>query len=1785
MSIHRSRLEAGAHPHTDPRRGPELRADLERLAQSLTPRWRPTRGQEDFGYALLRIGARLAEQSTLRLDDSARRDALAFFDFLGLPPGPPRSATGVLVLALDPRRLTAVHAPARTQVAVTIPNGGQETFETQARIRLVPGGITELYGVDPAADRIDRAPAQVTSVAPPPDRPSDYRMVTFTGTGSRTLQLSPTAGIEEHDLLEVGNVLSKEGPTVHQVQQADQKTGLVTLVGALEHAASAGTLVRRVSAFRAFTLPNLQRHALFIGHPDQLNLEQLARITLHLSPASLAKELTELDIEYSLYGTPKGKDRPDWYPLEKLGVSGPQVSLAKTWPGPVNETKVNGQENRWIRARLLEPIPGRASATTRAMGVRLTVSSIEDDTGPDNQAPPQTPERASDAKRPRPVEGSRTVALAAHNGTPLATTRRFYPFGPEPIRFDTFALAAPEALSKKGATATLDITLADSSMEAFGVSTTATTKHWRGFGVGRNGYLQVVLNDGNQPRWLESRMVADDGRQILLDSGVPPVAVERTPDSDVVVLVDRDGELWSGIVQHMGSPPAVKAMETLHPIARDPNPGTGQRPEPPLITAAPAGAQGITALLLDVREGTLHSCHVNSEAKPGESWSALSTPTGGALPRLSTPGQLVAIQGAQWPQRPQAIELLARDDQKAVWIGKVSKDQDTEGLHVTWSLLQEAATGIERQVPPARMDVVPTATRFIGGDGKSHVWVCFAVGDGPGICGLDVVERDDGFEVRSIEREEDITVEKDSVLHTNPAIRGLLGLPTVVGLGPARESLFIWQWTDTVQSAVLPGKASSQGLQLVRRSSDQGSGHEILVPASGERILRAQLAVARIEYSLHNQVVMNSEKDWAPHRLFIASDFEQPETSTMIDLKGKNPLIYARAGHRHIRVFTVDSEDFALRRKFRFLRLVKVEPKDDSPVRSFKGSLADPTEPVPPPDGSGPMREPDPVPRTRLRLDEDDTHTAIGSRIVIGQAVYVVTEITETEGDGELETEGEEGAVPEEAGPRQKIATLNVPVTGDPGTYFVADEFTKDDGVFTADHKGTLVRLEAPRIPSELVFPEQASPRVQTVLRAGRGRHPVWAQLSAVWRTQPADGTVEIPEEGVGWTETVRGRDYRNPELSLEYFDGRTWRTLTEDFRDSTDHLSTSGIIRFTVPEDLAVTEIGGKEDYWIRARLIGGDYGRPTYRVTTTEQPAEEAKQGEKEGEVTTQSIVVDTSQLNPPEILSIEASFSGLPPTAPTMVLAENNGEVLDQTQATIVPSASFQPFQGAAAIDPRPSGSGRALIAGLTGPVGAGPMTLFVDADDQPGSGTLQVEVMMPDGWRRVAVDDQSASLRRRGLVRMSFDTAPVPLRLFGQDRVWLRLRPGEDAVPGTDGDRAADSSWAPVVHMLLPNAVSISHARTMGNEILGTSLGAPATTVYLPLAPVLPDSVDLRVREDLSDEERTALGTEHRARADRTPGAAGLEPVSELDGVPGKWVLWNRVDSLIGQSRDARVYVLEPRTGRITFGDDLTGRIPPAGRDGIRCFSYQQGGGAAGNVSAWSETKMTTAVEGVQSAVLPVGAAGGADPPPAETVFTTAPHQLRHTGRALTPADVETLAVASSGEVLKARCLRPAAAGEPVRIAVLVKDENSRRPQPTHSQRDAVSSAVRAAGWGGLDGDAVQVSAPTYIPIAVTAHLIGPPESWADIEQAARDRLVGFFDPASGGPHGTGWAFGRRPNTSDLLRELHQIRGISRIAAVKITPLDDSPEHAMPGDGMVCAEVEDIMVTVSGEGSMS
>ena len=248
---------------------------------------------------------------------------------------------------------------------------------------------------------------------------------------------------------------------------------------------------------------------------------------------------------------------------------------------------------------------------------------------------------------------------------------------------------------------------------------------------------------------------------------------------------------------------------------------------------------------------------------------------------------------------------------------------------------------------------------------------------------------------------------------------------------------------------------------------------------------------------------------------------------------------------------------------------------------------------------------------------------------------------------------------------------------------------------------------------------------------------------------------------------------------------------------------------------------------------------------------------------------------------------------------------------------------------------------------------------------GSRRLRVDALIGDRFEPVMATDETRALGETGLVKMAFSVEPIQAELFGRTRAWLRLTPS-----------GGDEDWKPALGGAYLNAVWAQAAETMTRELLGSSEGGPRLTVAVARPPVVRDSLELRIREPLGEEERNAL-------RDRDPGAV----LSDVADLPGDWVLWTQVADPLDCAATDRVYALDEESGAIRFGDGRHGAIPPIGVNSIVAFAYRRtepaiGGEVPGNaVPARAELNLViSGRERRMGCSLPTGppAASGRNP---------------------------------------------------------------------------------------------------------------------------------------------------------------------------------------------------------------
>lgn len=1711
------------YPAVDPRRVGQLRAALLRDIAAMAPQWRGASEAEGPDRALVEIAARLSEEATKRLDKTPERDALAFLEMFDIAPPQPVAARGVSVFALKEGQDAPVLARARTGVTIATqtPEGDTANFETSEDLRIQPGRIALLGTVDPATDRLELASGAVTTLEPDLTEQPTYKLLTSAGVKDQILSIDPPVGILPGDLLRIE---VPEAAVVFATVAAFSEDGLAQLDAPLETALPNGARVERMQRLDAFAMPDAQEHALYIGDVEGFAVKEPAIFTLRFDPAQVAAALAGAGAKFEIWGTrdtPVEEDAPAWHPLVRLNsAAGSDLKLLKAWTGAVDELEIAGRKSRWIRVRPRDPITPQAGET--AMSEATTVDKIT------FGLVTETPVDAD----------NETVSQVAYNGAPLSVTAPFLPFGPEPLRFDTFAIAAPEAFTKPDAIATLDFTLMDGTVLAVTASRRFDGR-LHAYGIASNGRLQALDVTGDTVIWAEvaGPPVKPGAEQALsLDpaAGILAYAERDLKDGradDMVVVTATTGARFVGLIERRVSASETDPVQLggWFPLPDLPASALASE-ETPALAVLPHWIEGMgrysASLLAATKKGVLLINIPFTGNAGSHAWAEVG-PEGpvGERPVLPVSPQL-ALMSSEAADDDTAFFLTVAEDGQ-VWALR------TDPAPTTWTALVSEDTS-----PLIAAGGVRPAGLSHGAPGSRRLAVA-TLSDDTGDLQLSMTQYD-------------------------VAAGALGGAHTMVHGGAVftPETVLSLSHRINLSDDKYPHVLGLQVKDNVVRSFEWAPGPDVLNEAATDAVFAPPEGRAGFTAAIFGP----SDTQPGARQVFAAAD------QTMVSM-GLNPSVLAIFAD-WIPVPTDATLDRAL--------VTRVNT-DTGEREVIDIGVIDKTEMLSPAVGGAPVAAFDlEAARGLTNWDEDVLAYRAGNDVTLEYDAGT-NALVATLGDDIAGLAGLLIMVIPDGGPARfglfdvqatglLSAFVNPPPNPDPEALQVADMARLDTlmgaqtgatvrpvvlvttiaGGTGAAYRGTLVGLGDIPFKTAKVTGFQASgtplPALQNFTGALRRD---WITLDAFSGPMPGDLTLVKLLSAQASPETMTATEltqsYSNPDLSWEYFDGEGWKRLDDDFRDTTLNFAGTGTVSFRVPRGLSMVEIGGQEDYWIRARLVGGDYGRPRYIVEST---------------ATTQEVTVSTDHMRPPEVSRVSARFALPPERLAEFMIARNNMRDLDQTSANRLKGATYAMFQGAFEV-PMGKGGHRALLLGFSAPLAPGLVSLFVTARDQPGSFGLEAHTLGADAqWSPAPLTgrDPTNGLLRSGLIGLSVTARPAQVSMFGKTLYWMRLQVSEGG-----------AGWAPQITGIWLNGVPVVQAETVRQELMGASQGEPNLMLELLKPPVLAGSLELRVRERLGAEEIDAL------RATRAHGVP--DPVVNAPNLRGDWVLWHQVASLTDQPGDARVYTLDAK-GRVRFGDGQNGRIVLAGRDNIRAFSYLSGGRRI-ETAAFADAKPRGSIAGLETVLTPAPIAGGSDVPGTEELIARMPHVLRHAGMGLSLSDIEALAQDADSQIVQARAFAPTAGRDAVLLAVLARGK-SRGPVYSLAQRDALRGVLAEGMTDAFRPGCLDVVSVTFVPVKVQVELVARPGALATLESAAKAVLDVFLHAAEGGPEGRGWPPGRALWPNDIRRALAGLPALDRILKVDVAwPAGRGPDTLRSDEVITTTATCDISVLVKGE----
>lgn len=434
--------------------------------------------------------------------------------------------------------------------------------------------------------------------------------------------------------------------------------------------------------------------------------------------------------------------------------------------------------------------------------------------------------------------------------------------------------------------------------------------------------------------------------------------------------------------------------------------------------------------------------------------------------------------------------------------------------------------------------------------------------------------------------------------------------------------------------------------------------------------------------------------------------------------------------------------------------------------------------------------------------------------------------------------------------------------------------------------------------------------------------------------------------------------------------------------------------------------------------------------------------------------------------------------------------------------------------------------------------------------PGRPPLAWEVWSGEAWVSARVEhDTSGGLNKDGAVLLVVGPQHAPLVLGGTGAYWLRVRllRATAARPGYEASPRLGSVALSTVGV----TVAAEHATTVPAEVLGRSTGVPGQVFTVSAVPVA-------------------------ARR----GEEGVL-VTDTRGTQR----WTEVEDFSASGPGDRHVVWDSATGQVRFGPAVRqpdgtlrqhGAVPGDGAS-IRVTEYRTGGGARGNVGAGTLTTLRSAVPFVASVTNAHAAVGGVDAETVDEVKVRGPLALRTGQRAVTAGDFEQVALQSSIEVARARCLPMTRTGAAaVRVLVVPK---VRTAVPSHTIDDfALSEHLYREVAEAIDarrtvGVAVEVGTPYYQGVSVATLIRAlPGRPAAAVRQRVTEALTRFVHPLVGGADGTGWPFGQPLTSAAATQAVEAVEGVLAVDELQLYEYDLRNGRRL-GDGRESVSLSD------------
>ena len=271
-------------------------------------------------------------------------------------------------------------------------------------------------------------------------------------------------------------------------------------------------------------------------------------------------------------------------------------------------------------------------------------------------------------------------------------------------------------------------------------------------------------------------------------------------------------------------------------------------------------------------------------------------------------------------------------------------------------------------------------------------------------------------------------------------------------------------------------------------------------------------------------------------------------------------------------------------------------------------------------------------------------------------------------------------------------------------------------------------------------------------------------------------------------------KTHDNLHITYEYaIDDGKWKALS--VVDNTQNFTESGTLVFSIPEDIAEVVVNASEGYWVRAKVISGNYGKDENNIVD-----------EKTGEI--KNI---PATLNAPIISSMDIKYS--------QKRKDLDGcHSLNNYQYEQIKFDKNRPVE----LFKDEYDNEDALYLAFDSYLSEQVLELYFDIENtsthQQNQRVLEWEILIDGSWHRLKIEDETDGLSVSGDVRITLPKIEklehYSLYMQSYERLWIKAKIKFNSL-----------KTYPKIDDIVLNSVEVLQKQTHVDEVLGYSNGLP------------------------------------------------------------------------------------------------------------------------------------------------------------------------------------------------------------------------------------------------------------------------------------------------------------------------------------------------------------------------